>query len=403
MIATLAAATVLLQGAYTPGRYDMGVRLQVVDQAWMGASPQEKKAAVPALTRAVGGFFGGNPGEVCRQLDEARAILKGVKPDPVWAYTYRPTKPIFTFDEPITLRADLAYVPTTGVPPLPPAPDWGPFRENAVYSTQTRTIPSGHRLHVTVARDWANTRKELEAMQDPTAKGIVAQLTKFLENPDSASHPVNVAAWAGPASAIDGLGLASVAAIPFVQHKGTTFRVEFPPKDIKPVGVMIALHGAGGERDMFFESYGAGIWAKQALKQGYVFISPATSPAAPAAALDWLKTVRKFSPDRVVLVGHSMGGAAALGAAQTLDPKPDALILLAPAAGTFPAALKDVPTLLCVGEFELGMLKASAERMRTAVTETPQGRFDVIPNAEHLMVVADAALPAMAWLASIQK
>ena len=106
MLIAAVALHLLAQPSVAPGRYDMGVRLQLVDQAWLVADDNAKAAAVPQLAAAVTGFFGGKPQEVCRSLDVARATLTGKSATPAWGQTFRPSKPIFEGEEIITFRGD---------------------------------------------------------------------------------------------------------------------------------------------------------------------------------------------------------------------------------------------------------------------------------------------------------
>jgi hypothetical protein len=60
----------------------------------------------------------------------------------------------------------------------------------------------------------------------------------------------------------------------------------------RPIGVLIALHGAGGDENMFASAYGQGVGARLARDNGLLFVSLATSPFMTSAVnFDSLMTV----------------------------------------------------------------------------------------------------------------
>jgi hypothetical protein len=79
------------------------------------------------------------------------------------------------------------------------------------------------------------------------------------------------------------------------------------------------------------------------------------------------------------------------------------MILLAPAAGSLAESLKTVPTLVCIGESEMMMIRNMASRLKTAAEGTPKGQYMTVPRTEHLMVVAESVNPSFDWLESLSK
>ncbi|TVP74883.1 MAG: hypothetical protein EA352_09625, partial [Gemmatimonadales bacterium] len=80
--------------------------------------------------------------------------------------------------------------------------------------------------------------------------------------------------------------------------------------------VVVALHGAGGDERMFFGAYGAGRLPELGREAGWIVVAPSTEAVAResgalAALLDHLAESHPLDRDRLVLVGHSMGAAAA--------------------------------------------------------------------------------------------
>lgn len=83
-----------------------------------------------------------------------------------------------------------------------------------------------------------------------------------------------------------------------------------------PLPLVIALHGAGGDEAMFIEAYGAGQITALADKHGFVVVSPLTYPfmTDPGALDDLISQVGAdyaIDPERIYLLGHSMGGVTA--------------------------------------------------------------------------------------------
>ena len=83
-----------------------------------------------------------------------------------------------------------------------------------------------------------------------------------------------------------------------------------------------------------------------------------------------------------------MGGGIALGT-HTLEPKPAALGLFAPAAANVPGPFRETPIYLAVGAQEIPMLKDNAMRLADRVSD--DSVVKIYPDCEHLMIVADAA------------
>ncbi len=144
---------------------------------------------------------------------------------------------------------------------------------------------------------------------------------------------------------------------------------------------------------MFPESYGGGKFVDQAVKDGWLVLSPRATGPAVKDCLEWLKS-REIEVKKLVIAGHSMGGALALTAANS-GVKPDALLLFAPAGGKLPPG---VPTFVAVGASEMAMLKGSVEKLGASAT-----MFKTYENAEHLMVVAEAWPDAWAFAKSQTK
>ena len=83
----------------------------------------------------------------------------------------------------------------------------------------------------------------------------------------------------------------------------------------KAVPLVVALHGAGGDENMFFEGYGAGMIKELADKHGFLVASVSTNTLAAKPerfdqVIEELTNDYNIDPAAVYLVGHSMGAGA---------------------------------------------------------------------------------------------
>ncbi len=162
------------------------------------------------------------------------------------------------------------------------------------------------------------------------------------------------------------------------------------------VPLVLALHGAGGTEDMFFEAYGAGEILRQAGPRRWLV----ASPADPGRALEVLDDVRSLLPvdeARVYAVGHSLGAAALWRAALE---RPQAFAAVAPIAGAWMSAgrpdwarARGLSVLSVTGGLDPSRRATTAayEAQRAAGLELTEL---TLPDLDHLLVVGEA-LPAV--------
>lgn len=171
-----------------------------------------------------------------------------------------------------------------------------------------------------------------------------------------------------------------------------------------PRPLVIALHGAGGDENMFPEAYGAGAVARLAAARGAIVASPATVVfQREAGFLDSLVAVVRRSYDvdttRIVLIGHSMGAAAAWQAAAARPTLIAGSVLLA-GAGRAPAAGTSVPRSLWIGA-ELdpiippARIRPAAEAARAAGAPV---EYRERAGEGHTLVAGPALVDAFAFL-----
>lgn len=166
----------------------------------------------------------------------------------------------------------------------------------------------------------------------------------------------------------------------------------------KMVGVLIALHGAGGDENMFADAYGRGVAARLARENDLLFVSPATTPfMTNAAQFDSLLAVlgREYRIDakRVYVMGHSMGAGAAARLAQE---RPQAITAVACLAGGSAVTAAGAPPVLFIGA-QLDPV-IPAVRVKAAATATPTGTYEERPNEGHTLMVRGGVLRALPWL-----
>ena len=183
------------------------------------------------------------------------------------------------------------------------------------------------------------------------------------------------------------------AKVPCRMQRGSDNKVKQP--------LVIALHGAGGSENMFFDTYGAGKITALCAKRGWHLVSPRVSGRFPAQLLESLSKVWNIDSSRVFIVGHSMGAAAASSGVDSGAIQPAAVALLGGGgAVTVPSRWKDLPLLIGVGELDFGRMMASrtrpaAERAGSRLT------YKEYAGVEHLSIVQCALDDVFTWLDKI--
>ena len=186
-------------------------------------------------------------------------------------------------------------------------------------------------------------------------------------------------------------------------------RVYAPPSAVDKierggrVPLVIALHGAGGDENLFMDGYGAGQLKTLADRYGFVAVTPLTYSAmadlrSPDLIVTAMGELYPIDAKRVYVVGHSLGAMLAglwegqrpdlwAGAGLIAGGKPDAQ--LQPNGGGDPAR---IPTFVAAAEFD-GIFPPAAQRKSVAAAEAAGAKVSlrVYPDEGHVSVV-DAAL-----------
>ncbi len=166
----------------------------------------------------------------------------------------------------------------------------------------------------------------------------------------------------------------------------------------KPVGVLLVLHGAGGDENMFVDAYGGGIVTKLAAEQRLILVSPKTdifgmTPEHFDKLMVLLRNEFRIDSSRVYLIGHSMGGGAAARLAQA---RPAQFAAVAMLAGGSPITVPNAPPSLFVGAELDGIIPAA--RVEAAAKATPGATYELFRHEGHLLMVGNGVRRAVPWL-----
>lgn len=171
-------------------------------------------------------------------------------------------------------------------------------------------------------------------------------------------------------------------------------------KSKKPVGVLIALHGAGGEENMFVDAYGQGLAAQLAADAGLIFVSPATTAFVSStepfdSLMTMLRRSYRIDSTRVYLMGHSMGAGAV---ARLVRERPQLIAAAACLAGGSVVAVPQAPPMLFIGA-ELDPI-IPARNVKAAASGTPTGSYEELAGEGHTLMVRRGVQRAVPWLVS---
>lgn len=190
-------------------------------------------------------------------------------------------------------------------------------------------------------------------------------------------------------------------------EKGKAYRLYVPPPSdgggAGPLPLVVALHGLGGNEDMYFEAYGAGEALRQCVARGWILAAPEDPKDAIAVAED-VRTLLDVDPRRIHLTGHSMGASAGWAA---LGARPGLWASFAPVAGggvvptSKPESAREAapPVLAVTGDLDFGRggTLATAERAKAAGLDV---EVRVLPDLDHLLVVGASLPDLFAWFAA---
>lgn len=176
-------------------------------------------------------------------------------------------------------------------------------------------------------------------------------------------------------------------------------RIEVPEYDqqdtSKKLPVLIALHGAGGSENMFFQTYGAGRLVELGKQRQWIVVSPRQTMTG--LGLDVPEIVQALAEhlpvdaEHVYLVGHSMGAAQAMN---QVSKHPESVRMVAALGGgggvRDTEAIHGVSFYVAAGERDFGKPRAKSlgQQLQRIGCEVEYREYR---DVEH-MVIVQAAL-----------
>lgn len=428
-------------------RYELGRRLRAFEVLWDQNHDTEVRArASRSLKDAVNAFFAARQTDAARSITEAEFAIQGVErpePDQRWAKSLvvEPSSRFLDASSrtlPVKIRAfypvdsprpegvklcltlggqsvdlDLLELPKTAEIPLEKV-EPGDLalvavvrRGDKTLATSRQTISLAKDLDSRLARlsktaeSWPKGEASIDRESARTMLGTLTSLARArtLESDFAAARllgdlEAQFAAIAAnrPYFGGDRSGQGWVT-VPIKNDRTVVTRVFVPEQAAKgePLPLVVALHGAGGSENMFFETYGHGRIVDLCKSRGWMLVAPrgAGFGGTPVAEIvDRLATIYPIDKKRVMLVGHSMGAAGAVGAAQG-NPSRYAAVAALGGAGAVRSdpALKDLPFFVGVGteDFALRGSRNLVASLKRAEVKNIEARE--YPTIEHLAIV----------------
>lgn len=182
-------------------------------------------------------------------------------------------------------------------------------------------------------------------------------------------------------------------------------------KSGQKVPVVLALHGAGGSENLFFDGYGNGKVAKLAKEKGWFVVAPRNS-LTKAGHADTIAELAKVFPEidtnQVFVVGHSMGAAEAIREANATPGKFAAVAALGGGGSPKPAkdqteAFKKLPFYVGVGENDFAGTQAEALSKNLKKAGADDVTFKRYPGIEHMIIVQEALPEVFQFFEGVQK
>ncbi len=446
-------------GAQT-ARFELGQRLRTFEVAWDKATdPAGKKRALKIVEKVTNQFFSFQLGEAGRTLDDARHALTSDKPrsaEQQWAdslyaepetrlldatakelkvkiqafYPVKADKPkglavrlTLGGNHPVAVAID--KLPAAAAIKLPPAgdPHFGDLllKVEALVGDTERGVRRMTVSRITGTADgFPAAAKLLDAGKETLAKDSLelatlrnrVELLKDLAGGTVFETDYPAAKLFAEAQQMVALGndkkpyFTADRAGQFwlsVPHEKTRTACRlFVPKGLdakKPVPMVVALHGAGGSENLFFEGYGAGHIVKLCEERGWLLVAPRLglgfvgSPVPVGPIIDKLAERYPIDPKAVFVVGHSMGAAATIEAVQKYPGKFAAAAALGGGGRVKAAtatAFATLPTVVGVGTADFAL--AGARSLNKSLTDAGATAvtFKEYDGVEHLVIVREA-------------
>ncbi|MBN9123004.1 MAG: hypothetical protein J0I06_28350 [Planctomycetes bacterium] len=430
-------------------RYELGQRLKRFETAWeKHTNPESRRSALGHVQKLTQQFFAFQFDEAARSLDRAGfALVSDDEPSVSrqWAwslYAVPETRVVDGSAKELTVTVKQLYAVKGDAPkglevqfwftdkqvtvlkpdkfplvvkvPLPPLGDFKgldrklyfmveagkELRHTAIGISQVADLAARVAALKKQVTEWA----EIDTIEKATARDRAALLQGLVAGTTPETDLPAADLLANAEAMLDGKPFFTASkpgqfwlSVPTGGKSATPVRL-FVPRGLdekRPVPVVVALHGAGGSENLFFEGYGAGQVVTECRKRGWLLIAPRSGlglvgPSPVPALLDELAKRYPIDPKRVFVVGHSMGAKQAVDLVQKHPAKFAAVAALGGAG-----AVSDVkpfaglPTFVGVGEKDALALGA-ARGLNKALAGAKKLTYKEYPHVEHMVIVREA-------------
>lgn len=185
---------------------------------------------------------------------------------------------------------------------------------------------------------------------------------------------------------------------------GVACRVYAPPlaRGDTAVPLVLVLHGAGGDENMFMDAYGRGLIKTLAENHGFLVASPLTYPFLmnPALADELVNVLAgdyAIDLSRVYVLGHSLGGGAASRIARERPNLAAAVCCMA--SGDFSGATQTCPALIFAGGIDpISNARALERGARNAAAGGLAVEYRQLDDYGHTLLVDKVLADAINWL-----
>jgi predicted esterase len=201
-----------------------------------------------------------------------------------------------------------------------------------------------------------------------------------------------------------------------VDHTLQPYRILVPEvyNGSRPAALVVALHGMGGDENSIFDAYG-GAFKPAAEHAGFIAVCPKGRDtasmyrgSAEQDVMDVLAEVRrdyKIDPNRIYLMGHSMGGYGTWSIAMA---HPDVFAAIGPISGggnpAGMAKIAQIPEYVVHGDNDPTVAVSQSRTMVEAGKKAGANIVYVeVPGGNHMSVVAPQFAPMLEFFARQKK
>ncbi len=435
-------------------RYELGARLKAFEAEWDKQTDKDaRKRALKDLPQVTTQFFSFQFGNAGKTLDDARFALMSDKPPSdavLWAtslypevklrltsekevpitvkqfYTVKAEKPKGVsiragFDGKTWTTAEVGKLPVKLTVPIPEG-----VKRPTDLTLSVEVVADGKPLASRTVgvsafdgKPWETVDRikiggsapdlEMRSMWDRSevlnslAEGTIPEADVRAAKVNEEIHLLGKALWASqkPYFTHDRPGDHWVSIPTGEKGKTVTPCRLFVPEKLdpkKPVPLVVAMHGAGGSENMFFETYGNGQIVKLCKERGWLLVSPRAGlgfglTAGPPVGeiVDELAKRYPIDAKRVFIVGHSMGSGMAFEAVQKYPGKFAAVAGLGGGGAVRKAEVfAELPVFIGVGDKDFALRTAKGLQTALEKAKATKVTYKEYPDVEHLVIVREA-------------